>query len=289
MIPAETEIQRGCVGLPQELIDYIVEMLYDDIRTLKACSLTCRSMFASARHLIHQTLYLTPQNNQSVLTEEEIPRYQGQDRLNFELRFLAYMGEWGFLRYVRRVHIRGFHPFTPGILLPHLHHFQTLDRIHAFTFDHYNTDPWAILDTSCFIHFYPTLTSLTLRRPSGHYRLVLKFALQFPNLEDLCIEWPGSDEVSEGVIVPAIVDQFPPLRGHLRLVGLGGAVRWPTDFAHELQSGINFRSVEIEESSAGYTQDILSACAGTVESLSLVPRGFGTFQVSSPLRARLND
>ena len=263
------------MGLPQELVDHIMEMLYNDIRTLKACSLTCKTMFASTRHLIHQTLYLTPRNNQSVLTPEEKSRYEGRDRLEVELRFLSYVGELEFLRYTQLVHIRGFHPFTPRILLPHLHHFQSLDRVHTLTIDHYNIDPWDAHYKSCFIHFYPTLTSLTLRRPFGHYRLVLQFALQFQTLENLCLEWPGSDQLPHGVTIPDIVDQFPPLRGHLRLVGLGGAVRWPTDFVRELGNGINFRSVEIEESSAGYTQDVLNACAGTIEYLTLVPRGFG--------------
>jgi hypothetical protein len=272
------------MGLPQELVDHIVEMLYDDICALKACSLTCKTMFASTRHLIHQTLYLTPQNDQRLLTREEESRYQGQDRLDAQLRFLSYVGERGFLRYTRQVQIRGFHPFTPSILLPHLHHFQSLDRVHTLTIDHYNTDLWETHYKSCFVHFYPTLTTLTLRHPFGHYRLVLKFALLFQNLENLNLEWPGSDRIPEGVAVPAIVDQFPPLRGHLRVVGIRGAIWWPKGFARELQNGISFRSVEIEDSSADYTQDILNACAGTLESLTLVPRGFGTRRLSFPLR-----
>lgn len=275
--------------LPQELVDYIVEMLYDDIRALKACSLACKAMFASARHLIHQTLYLTPKNNQSVLTLEEESRYQEQDRLDVELRFLSYMGERGFLRYTRQVHIGGFHPFTPGTLLPHLHHFRSLDRVHALTIDHYDSELWTTYYNSCFIHLYPTLTSLTLRRPNGHHRSVLQFALQFPNLENLCLEWPKSDQIPQSTTLPAIVDQFPPLCGHLRLVGLGGATRWPMDFTHDLQGGINFRSVEIEESSAGYAQDLLSACAGTIENLTLVPRGFGTYRLSFLLLSWRND
>ena len=257
-----------------------MEMLYDDIRTLKACSLTCKSMFASTRHLIHQTLYLTPRNSRKVLTREEKSRYRGQGRPDLELCFLSHMGQRGFLQYTRQVHIRGFHPFTPDILLPHLLHFQSLDRVHTLTVDQYDSDSWATLYKSCFVHLYPTLTSLTLRRPSGHHRLVLQFVLQFPNLENLCLEWPKSDRTQQGANVPATIDQFPPLRGHLRLVGLGGALPWPRGFARELRKGVNFRSVEIEESSAGYAQDILGACAGTVESLAFILHSFGARQLS---------
>ena len=38
--------------LPTELVDYIMDILRDDLRALKACSLTCWAMFASTRHLI---------------------------------------------------------------------------------------------------------------------------------------------------------------------------------------------------------------------------------------------
>ena len=274
------------MDLPQELVDYIMDMFYDDIRTLKACSLTCKAMFASTRHLIHQTLYLTPQNNQSILTQEEKSRYQGQDRLDIELRFLSYLGERGFLLYSQQVHIHGFQPLAPGILLPHLQHFQSLERIHTLLIDHYDTDLWATHYKSCFIHFYPTLTALILRHPFGRHQLVLQFALQFPNLENLSLEWPKSDHMQQDETIPPIIDQPPPLRGHLRLVALSGALRWPTGFVQELWNRINFRSVEIEESSAGYAQDMLNAGAGTIESLILVPRGFGTRELAFPPRPR---
>ena len=61
-------INEGCMGLPQELVDHIVDTLHEDLPALKACSLTCKAMFASTRHLIHQTLCLTPRNNERVLT-----------------------------------------------------------------------------------------------------------------------------------------------------------------------------------------------------------------------------
>ena len=282
-------IHHGCMGLPQELVDYIMEMLYDDICALKACSLTCKAMFASARHLVHHTLYLTPQSNPGVLTQQEKSRYQGRYRLDTELRSLSYVGEQGFLRYTRHVHIRGFQLFTPGTPLPHLRHFQCFDRVHTLTIDHYDTDYLESRYKSCLTHFYPTLTSLTLRRPFGHCQPVLQFALQFPNLENLSVEWPDVNCVPRGVTVPAVIAKFPPLRGHLRLVGLGLTPRWSAALIHEFRNGVDFRSVEIEESSAGYAQDILNACAGTIESLTLVSRGFGMCQISSPLCPWRND
>ena len=73
-----TAIHQGCMGLPQEIVDRMVDILRDDLQALKACSLTCKAMFASARYLIHRVLYLTVQNNQSVLNpkreKEATPR-----------------------------------------------------------------------------------------------------------------------------------------------------------------------------------------------------------------------
>ena len=41
-----------------------------------------------------------------------------------------------------------------------------------------------------FTQFYPTLMILTLHYPTKHYRFVLQFILQFPNLENLTPEPP---------------------------------------------------------------------------------------------------
>ena len=131
---------------------------------------------------------------------------------------------------------------------------------------------------SCFAHFYPSLTSLTLRRPYGYYRLPLQFVLQFPNLENLCLEWMvGRQHPESGSTAPIIVGQSPPLRGNLRLAGYGTVVRWIMDFVHELPNGVNFRSVELEDFFGKDAQFALKACAKTLENLTIVPHSTGTF------------
>jgi hypothetical protein len=260
------------MGLPQELVEHVMEMLQDDIRALKASSLTCKAMFVSTRHLIHRTLCLTPSNNQRVLAQQEGSHHMDGELRN-QLYFLSYMGEHGFLRYTRQVEVRIFFLFTPDILLPHLAHFQSLDRVRALTIDYYNTIPWETHFKTCFAHFYPTLTSLTLHRPLGHYRLILRFALQFPNLESLCIERLRNEQTQPDATVPALDDhQFPPLRGHLRLllVGFDSSNPWPVHFVDDLHGRMNFRSVELEMEFCGHnTQRVLNACAGNVEDLTI--------------------
>ena len=265
-------VHHGCMGFPQELVDLTMEMLHDDLRALKACSLTCRAMFASTRHLIHHTLRLTRWNNQSVLTWQEKYRYLRWDYHDVELRFLSYMGERGFLQYPRHVYIRMACLFTPDILIPHLTYFRSLDRVHSLTIDSYDGHIWRNYHSSCFAHFHRTLTSLTLHRPISHYRFVLQFALQFPNLQNLCIEHLEDGEGERpNLVLPPIVDESPPLRGHLRLVGIG-ADEWPIEFARDLPNGINFRSVELKGVFWDHCQLILTACGGTLEDLTVVPR-----------------
>ena len=274
-------IHHGCMGLPQELINEIVDILHDDLRALKACSLTCKAMFASTRHLIHQTLYLTAQNNQSVLTREEGQKLLNETIPEIKLRFVSHMGEHFLLRYARRVCIRKCCTFTPESLLPHIHHFQSLDRVHTLTIENYNAPSWENHYNTCFVHFYPTLTSLTLSFPFSRYRPLLQFALQFPNLENLCLEWlPLKDSHIPEPTIPTLVERSPPLCGHLRLAGYGTTGQEPVDFTHEIPNGFNFRTVELEAFFGDGVQHILEACANTLENLTIFPLGVGKHLLS---------
>lgn len=272
-------VHHGCMGLPQELVNCIADILHDDIHALKACSLTCKAMFASTRHLIHQTLHLTRRNNDKVLTREKLCQSLGYH----ELRLVSYMGECGLLQYTRHVHVHDPGIFIPNTLLPHLHYFQSLDRVHTLTIEHYDAVLWAKHYKICFVHFYPTLTSLTLSRPFGHCRALLRFALQFPNLESLRFEWlRGEEDAQPGLPVPPWIDGLPPLRGHLRL-SFGAMIQPSEHFIHKLRNGINFRSVEFESGFHDvHAQHILNMCARSLENLTIASSRTGTRQSSFP-------
>lgn len=285
-------VHDGCMGIPQELVDHTMEMLHDDFRALKACSLTCKAMFVSTRRLIHQTLYLIPRNNRSVLTQQEESRYRGSGYKDVELRFLSYMGERGLLQRTQQVHIRmslGF--FTQEVLLPHLHYFQSLEHVKTLSIEPCNVVAWAGHYKTYFDHLHPTLTSLTLTRPFGTFRLLLQFALQFPNLQNMCLEWP-LEKTRPDLTVPAFTNRSPPLGGHLRLAGAGPAANWSADLAHELQNGMNFRSIELEDFTGYMFQRMLDACASTLEQLAIKfnREGMRIHQLSFlPLTGKLND
>ena len=126
------------MSLPQELTDRIMDVLGDDRRALKSCSLTCKVIFTSTRHLIHQTLRVTWANNQKVLTPAGSKRYALVVRPNLEPRFLSSMGERGLLKYARHLDIFIEYLFFPDALEPHLQYFRSHDRIPTLTIHSYD-------------------------------------------------------------------------------------------------------------------------------------------------------
>ena len=273
-------VHCGCMGLPQELIDHIMQMLHDDRWALKACSLTCKTMFASTRHFIHQTLQLTRRNDQSVLPPGGVSQYKQWGHHELSLCFLSHMGKRDLLKYTRRVHIWMPRGFVPDVLLPHLHHFQSLDHVHTLIIDHHEAASWTIDGSTFFVHFYSTLTSLALRRPVGNHRLLLQFALQFPNLENLSLELL-EEQTGENLTLPIPTYRSPHPRGHLRLAGVDTVRPWPTDLVQKLPNGVNFRSIELEDFRGDRAQQVLDACAHTIESVRIV--GCSARQLLSPL------
>ena len=284
------------MGLPQELVDHVMDMLYDNTRALKACSLTCKAMFASTRHLIHQTFILSQENTLRILTPKEKRHYETGDPyikfrsvssmderdLDVEFRFVSFMDERGLLQYVRRVHLHTKDLFTPEILLPRLHYFQLLNRVHTLTIDYFYPNNWVNYHSTVFAHFYPTLTSLTLRVPHSHEWL-LNFALRFPNLENLSLEWLtiyNHLEWSMTDIAPP--ERTPPLRGCLRLAGRG---QLSTPF-RKPPKGFNFRSVELYDNFPGsQAQHALNACARTLETLIIKAYPLGKLRLPFPTSA----
>ena len=206
------------------------------------------------------------------------------------------MGEHDLLQYARSVYIHDTEQdstpnaniFVPDTLLPHLHYFRSLDRVRNLIIEGYDADSWAAHYEACFAHFYPILTSLTLRRPSGHYQALLRFALQFPNLKYLCFEWLDESvyRILRDVTTPAVIDRSPFARGHLRLARIDDAVDWPMDFVDELRNGFNFQSVELENSFGDHGQRLLNAYADAIEHLTITPSQMGAYWFSSPHRAR---
>jgi len=259
------------MGLPQEVVERIMDILQGNLRTLKACSLTCKSMFASTRHLIHRTLRFTKEANRRIFTPAEEKRYTQGDHHDLELRFLSFVAERDLLKYTRHLNIRMGSKFYPYILEPHLRHFQSLDWIDTLTIDSYDPLLWYDAYNTHFTQFYPTLTTLVLDFPIGHHRYVLQFALQFPNLQNLTLNRLQVEARGwQGIPVPPIVSQSPPLRGNFRCARLSPVhCVWPKEFAFSLPNGINFRSIEFLGVYCERGQEILNGCANSLQEFSV--------------------
>ena len=272
--PITAKVHGGCMGLPQEVVEHVMAMLQDDGDALKACSLTCKSMFASTRHLIHQTLYITKENNKRVFTPAEKKRYE-RDYQELALRFLSFMGERDLLKYARHLNIRIEYMFAPCVLEPYLQHLQSLDKIHTLTIHFFTAPLWCgVSNVAVLTQFYPTLTTLVLHIPidDHHHCRVLQFALQFPNLENLTLKYMWDESCLPADIPVLPMDTHPPpLRGHLRCAGLrpvkGPA--WPLNVPFDLPNSTNFHSIEFQNVHWKQGQQILDGCAGSLEEFAV--------------------
>ena len=267
------------MGLPQELIDHIAYMLCDDLPALKACSLTCKAMFASTRRLIHQILCLPALH---APTGAEMPRPQGRKSSSAEFRILSYKTECGLLQYAQWVHIDLAYHSRQRTAPLHNHLLQSLDQVHTLSIEKYRPSVWVPYFQPYCTNFYPTVTSLALTRPTASYGHILQFALQFPMLQNLCIEWLIREHIAPNPAAPTTARQSPSLGGHLRLVGVDTVAKWPVGLIHKHLDGINFRSVELEDFSGDDAQHILDMCAHTLQSLTIVPYWTGTDRSLTP-------
>ena len=263
------------MGLPQELVEHIVNIFRDDRKALTAFSLTCKSMFVSARPLIHRILCLTTKISQRISTPAEKKWYEHGYRRKSESH-LSFMAERDLLKYVRHLIIPNGSKLDP-YSLGQLEHFKSLDRIDTLTIDYYDGSLWNHDYNHYFAHFYPTLTTLEFHSPAGGYLYVLQFALQFPNLQNLTF---GSllDIPQSGLIPPApfVGSQSPPLRGRLRCVNLNSPRHsLPKEFAFDLPNGINFRSVEFTNVDWEQRQQILDGCASSLREYTMLVVGDG--------------
>ena len=147
----------------------------------------------------------------------------------------------------------------------------TMARLHAFTHLHELDiryfdmgQPLLWLHEHCDI-LKSTVRSLTLRYPRGSIRQFASLISLFSNLENLTI-----DSIDKAVVynseVP-IMEFSPPLTGRLALTGI-----LDQEFICALAStpkGVHFRTVDLRY--CGEVQEIVDACAGTVERLICHP------------------
>ena len=195
--------------LPVELMEEILSCFADDIRTLLACSRTCRSWYiATVRHLHY-----------SLTTSEESMDPKNK---HWWPKPLKEMYEFDLLPLVKRFRIRIWcHDswFTPEWLDGrNLYYFSALRNLQELGIDYLALSNFMPDLRRYFGRLSPTLRFLALSHPYGTSREIVYFIGPFPNLQDLKLHYHVLRDTIEGPVDKTLVPlSSPPLRGRLTL------------------------------------------------------------------------
>ena len=209
----------GWKNLPQELVDEIMGYLLDDLVALKACSLACKCLFATARPLIHQKLVcLGPRE---VWHPPKPPLISRRKRVTGLSERLINADRLGVLHHTGHLTFKPGYPhsclfFNPGDLQECLPHFRSITKLHTLTLIQFRLRPFIPVFNGHFGIFTNVLRHLDIRKVLCTVWELLYIICQFPRLEDLTIMSPAR----EGTVHPPLpkLAQSPPLRGTLALV-----------------------------------------------------------------------
>ena len=250
--------------LPQEIVEIVVGYLIYDIDSLLACSMTCYSWYIASFPHLHHT-FITRPGYCMWNSKLEWPRsLQGSSKL-------------GLLPFVKKFSIKHSDSFSSPQVFSRklfnprrvLHQFSALTNVQELALYRLDIPSFMPCIQQFFGHFLPTVRSLTLACPIGSCRQVLFFIGSFQHLDDLTLygyepgPWQGGLP-NDLTLVPPFT---PPLRGRLEVsrVAVVGLLK---DMVH-LFGGIRFRHIVLF--SVAEAQLLLSACAGTPETLQLYP------------------
>jgi hypothetical protein len=258
------------MDLPQEIVDHIVFMLRNDLKSLKACSLTCKAMLASTRHVIHRKICLTWEKNWELLTTSEKQRYIRGERQDIAIRILSAIAAHGLVPYARHLYIHLNRNFTAANLQPFIDHFRSFDRIQGLNIYWLHTPDFLGENfNTYFPNFVPTLRSLHLDTPAGDARDILDFICRFPNLDNLTFKMTSADSRDWAIWKPPpVVEKMPPFRGRLKLGKIDERCGHVIQQLMSLPGKRRFRSVDFQSCSFKAEQPVIDACSSTLKSIS---------------------
>ena len=255
---------RGWNCLPPELVDNILGYLSDDLPTLKACSLTCKTMLCSARPLISGWLTLPPSQNRRLNARSKKSLLK---RSKEAPDYLA--GCQGRFKYTKNLVVRLDYdlPLARQSLQPYIPHFYSIEKLQTLAIGSLDIRTFMPMFDDCFGMFTRSLRGLSLKDILDPECQLLCFVSQFPMLEDLSIQSCYSGRPYYGRS-PPLPQKTPPLRGHLKLSITANSPGLCTALAG-LPGGLNFTSFELEELKAyGNPEAVIAACQFTLKSVS---------------------
>ena len=254
----------GWKRLPQELVDEILGCLRDDLGALKACSLTCKPLFAATRPLIHQRVCLA-----SSLSWIERPKPKGSlftlRRGDPEaLRQLADADRSDLLHHIRHIIFKMEDAsFNPGNIHKYHPYLRSMTNLRSLTLKPFRAHQIIPISSECLDMFTNPVQQPNTRNVYVTDRQLLSIVPQFPLLEDLTIVSPTLAVGRPEHPFPATT-QSPSLRGKLALVQANSKELF--DGLAVLPGGLNCRSLELHRCKD--PQAVLDACSHSVTSVS---------------------
>ena len=245
-----------------EIVYVIIDQLFCDRWSLRACSLICYSWYIAAVPHLYHTLVT--------------PTYRSfmDDRFVWSEPLRA-MRKLGLLPLVRKLQIptrrdlNHFQVFSPTRFnWSILRDFLALTNVQELAMDRLDIPSFMPRIRRYFGHFLPSVRSLTLRAPTGSRRQIIYFIGSFRHLENLKLFYGYDDPQDEPVDDPSLLPPFaPPLRGRLMLVNFMREVVLKDMI--DLFGGIRFRYMDLDNVVG--MRLLLCACAKSLETLRLHP------------------
>jgi len=247
--PAGCSTGNNTRHLPYEITEMIIAHLIHDIRTLKVCSLTCRSWYIITVPHIHHTLIL------------------GRGYPHSGLKPLFKLHGLGLIPLVQEIRVERLRGvgnwFLPQGFGRHgLRYFSAFANVHTLGLQRLEICRFFPRIGRYFGQFSPTLRSIVLLEPRCTPQQLSQFLSIFSNLDDIKI-WGLSPFAPVHGVMP--VPFSKPKPGGLLVLG---GFRWVETWTHFIAScgGLQFRRMELY-TSVSCAPVLLEACTNTLETL----------------------
>ena len=242
--------------LPLEVVGIIVSYLIYDVRSLRACTLTCYSWYITAVPHLHHTLAI---------------RIDSYDRKFRWPDLIQHMHMLGLLPLVKRLRVCGNDSsrLSPKLFNCRIQRqFYTLANVQKLEIEYLDISSFMPRIKQYFSHFSSTVQSLVLREPSGSRRQIIYFIGLFQHLQDLELLYNWSSSRKEPADDLTLIPLFtPPLRRWLKMTHFTrvGLLKDMID----LFGGIRFYGMNLFDVDG--MQLLLGACAKTLKAIVLYP------------------
>jgi len=239
--------------LPYEIVAAIIAHFEYDLRTLQACSLTCRSWYTVTASHLHPSPILARDRSRINLTQQKP---------------LSELHELGLLDFLEKLRVKRL---CKSWLISHapnhpdIHHFFTLANVHTLKLEYVDIQSFIPGVEQYFKHFSPTLRSIALLSPRCTPRQLSHFLTLFLNLDNIEIQDAHTYILNKTIPDKELVPfSTPKLRGGLILRDFS----WAETCTHLITfcGGLRFRYIRLPWNES-YTRMLLEECAETLETV----------------------